>query len=146
MRIWFPAEKCNSSYINFGFLGKKLCRKIFGTVRHGRKIWLLNVQRIYLKTKQISRRNMTFLTFYDLERKNIWLLTTFLLHFWQNCVLRLQGTIWQFLFDQFSISSSISRFEKKIIFSRNTIVAVAKSAFHAYRWQFDKKLDFRWKL
>ena len=35
-----------------------------------------------------------FLTFLDWERKNFWLPATFLRHFWQNCVLRLQSTLW----------------------------------------------------
>ena len=60
MRFWFPAKKYNSSHIFFWFLGKKLCRKMFGIVRHGRQICILVVQRIFLKTKQISRSNMTF--------------------------------------------------------------------------------------
>ena len=100
---------------NFWYLGWNLCRTMVGTVRHGRQICILIVQRITLETKQNSRRNMTFLSFWDLERKKILLLTFFFLQFLQNCVLRLQSTNILILPEVFSIFPQTSRFDNKIV-------------------------------
>ena len=100
---------------NFWYLGWNLCRTMVGTVRHGRQICILIVQRITLETKRNSRKNMTFLSFWDLERKKILLLTFFFLHFLQNCVLRLQSTNLINFSRSFFYFSQTSSFENKIV-------------------------------
>ena len=62
MTIWwkfvFPLK--NVAVLTSFWLWQKFCRTMVGTVQYGHQIWLLIVQRIFLKIKQISWRNMTF--------------------------------------------------------------------------------------
>ena len=66
------------------------------------------------KTK-FSEKHDFFLSIWDLEPKKFSHLTFFFLHFWQNCVLRLQSTNMIILPEVFSIFSQTSSFDNKIV-------------------------------
>ena len=92
MKNLISAGKCNSLFYQFGSLSKWCVGfvKNFGTpVRaalylHGGAI---------LKKRKNSGKKRFVLTIFDLMLKIVWLLLTFLLHCWRNCIFRRQSTI-----------------------------------------------------
>ena len=102
----------------------------------------------HYQEKQTFRIILVFHIFIWTYRGKKLTVDVFLVHCWENCIIRLQKT--NLLSDIFQISYVFQGLRKKLFtlsqFQRKSFAAAFKTTFYVKRRLFDEKLDFRWKV
>ena len=140
-KIEFPM-KCLTAFFNqFRSLRKNVSdfwQRGFGTAV--RTAFYLFGGSFWMK-RHFSLKKMIVSISLDSERKIVWLLLTFFLHCWQNCIFCRQSTFLNTCSNNFNFSHHFQDFGSEFLhFQRKCFRAVIKSVIYVYRRPFDEIL------